>query len=152
MANLGPTIKFGLLLLPVNATGFSNGIAAFDITNFNDPNNPSSYSYRAETFQGRLPTVRRVLVEYVDLGQATLSISLTGSMGFEAGETIQQVAAGPVSINIGTAGATGIVMTAACDITLTAYNPQLSWSRAANGGPIAIVSMTMIGTVEEVSL
>lgn len=134
--------------MPVGPTG----LCAFDFTSYNDSLATTTYFYRAESFQGRLPTVRRVIVEYLDLGVATLSISLQGSMGFESNETFQKVTAGPTAISIGTAGATGIIMTAACDIQLTCYNPQLSWSRAANGGPISIVSMTMIGTVEEVSL
>lgn len=144
---IGTSYASGAMVVP-----YASGLWAFDVTTLSDSLQGTTYYYRAETFQGRLPTIRRVLVEYVDLGVAIINISLRGTIGFEANETFQQVTAGPTSVTIGTGGATGLIMTAACDIVLTAYNPQLSWTRSNLTGPVTIVSMTMIGTVEEVSL
>jgi hypothetical protein len=136
------------LFVPCIATGTgASFISIFDPSNFDDPEDGSSYSWRAEDIiVGRYPVVRRVILVYTDLGVAKLTVSITGTNDQGNIVTARQ------SVTIGTSGASGALLTAFVDISLTCFRPQLSVSRAAGGGPLSIVSASLIGEYEEVSL
>lgn len=136
------------LMLPLqDMTNGAVGVAIFNTGSFDDANDASSYSYKIEDIvPGRVPTVRRVIVNYRDLGPATLLVTLTGT-----NDNAQQISVS-ASKSIGTAAATGDQFVTFVDIELTAFQPQLTIGRAAGGGPISIISATIIGEVEEVSL
>lgn len=131
------------------ATFLSNGapfIAIFDPSDFNDDNDASSYSWRVEdVVVGRIPVVRRVVLVYTDLGNATITVTLSGTNDSNNKVTASR------KISIGTDGKSGELLTKFVDISLTAFRPQLTISREANAGPVSIISATLIGEVEEVS-
>lgn len=122
-------------------------VGIFDITDFDDDQDGSTYFYRAEDIApGRVPTVRRVLLLYRDLGIATLTVILRGTNDDGSLITVTKTE------KIGTTNATGLILQRFVDITLTASRPQLGYSRAPNGGPVSIISATIFGEVEEASL
>lgn len=136
------------MMVPIwNPTNSTSSIGMFDTGNFNDANQPSTYNYRIEDVEvNRYPTVRRVILTYRDIGQATITVTLTGNN--DNGTVVSNSA----SVNIGNAIPTDVLITKFVDITLSAFRPQLSWSRAANGGPVAITRATILGESEEVTL
>jgi hypothetical protein len=122
-------------------------IGIFDPSSFDDPNNGSSYSYKIEdVIVGRVPTVRRVILVYKDLGPATITVQLSGT------NDNNNIVTASVKAKLGTTGATGALLTAFADVTLTAFRPQLTLSRAAGGGPLSIISATLVGEIEDISL
>jgi len=137
---------FYLFVPAISSTG-APYIAVWDTTSFNDSDDPSTYSYRSEDIiVGRVPTVRRIILVVTDLGPATLTITVSGTN--DKGNAISSSAVQ----KIGTTGATNAQLTYFIDLVFTGFRPQLSYSRAANAGPVSIVSATMIGEVEEVTL
>lgn len=120
-------------------------IGFFDVSSFDDTIDGSSYSYRQEdVIRDCVPTVNRVVLTYRDIGQAQLTVTLKGTN--DRGEVVSQ----NVLVQLGNALPTNALLTKIVDIELTAYRPQLILSRAAGGGPFAITSATMRGTVSEV--
>lgn len=135
------------LFVPVQAFSGAIYVGVYNYANFNDPNDGSSYSYRQEDIAvGRVPTVRRVVLVYRDLGIAKITIQLSG-----VNDNGQLVTAS-APFTIGTAAASTNNLTLLADVTLTAYRPQLTISRAANAGPVSIISATIVGEVEQVTL
>lgn len=134
----------------VPAVRFDTGdpyIGIFDTTDFDDPNAASSYSWRAEDIAvARVPTVRRVILVYTDLGVAKITVTLSGT------NDLNNVISASQTVTIGTSGASGAQLTAFVDVALTAFRPQLTISRAAGGGPLSIVSATLTGEVEKSTL
>lgn len=119
----------------------------FDVNSFDDLYAPSYYAYRQEAVTpSRVPTVHTVVLEYRDLGVATITLTLTGYN--DVGTKISV----STKVSLGTASANGAILTAIVGLTLTAFRPQLSFQRAAAGGPVSIVSATITGEVEEQSL
>lgn len=136
------------LFVPTSAsdTGASF-ISIFDPSNFDDPDDPSSYSWRSEDLVvARVHTVRRVALVYTDLGVATITVTVTGTDDNGSVVTTAQ------KVKIGTPGASGNQLTILVDLQLAAYRPQLSVSRVAGGGPVSIVSASLIGEVDNSSL
>lgn len=122
-------------------------VGIFDTTNFDDSDDPSTYSWRSEDIiVGRFPVVRRVILVYRDLGPATITVTVTGT------DDNNSIVAASQKVKIGTSGATGVLLTIYVDLQLAAFRPQLSVSRAAGAGPVSIVSATLIGEVEDTSL
>ncbi len=137
----------GHIFEPTNlVVAVGGSIYHFDPTNFDDPATGSSYSYRVEDV-GRLrtPTIRRIGLIYRDLGSVTLTFTLTGS-----NDSGQPVSASTTATFGGNADSKLYVKLV--DLTLTAQLLQLSISRAAGGGPMALCSVSLIGEVEEVTL
>jgi hypothetical protein len=120
----------------------------FDPTQgFNDPNAGSFYEWRAEQSRPyRQATIRRVIVTFTDLGQVTTTWTLTGSTDF--GQPITQ----STSVGFGNSPPSGEVLTVPVDLTLTGLNLQLSVTRAPNAGPLSIVQVVLIGTIERNTL
>lgn len=136
------------LFVPTASADFSQFyIGFFDVTSFDDANDGSFYAYRVEDVDVcRVPTVRRVLLVYRDVGVGTITVSVRGVNDNDA---IVSVSSKQV---LGTKAATGALLTQLVDLTLTCFRPQITISRDAGAGPISIISATMVGTVEEVTL
>lgn len=138
-----------LLFVPAQFiySGSNAFIGTFSPGSYNDANDGSSYSYRQEdVIPHRVPTVRRVVITYRNLGTATLTmtVSAVDDNGVTQSKSQTQT--------IGNVSADQTLLTAFFDITITGFRPQLSWSRAAAGGPISIIRATLIGEVEDVTL
>lgn len=119
----------------------------FNTDVFNDSTTGSSYYFKAEDIiADRVPTIRRVIITYRNLGVATLTITLTGIDDNGA------VVTNSITATLGSVAANGNLLTYFGDITLTAFRPQLSITRAANGGPIAISTIVLVGRVEQQDL
>jgi len=136
-----------LFVPAVLSAGGNSFIGAFSASNYNDPNDASSYSYRMEdVIVGRMPTVRRVIVVYRNLGVATLTVTVSGTDDNGAVQSSSD------TNTIGSSLADGSLGTSFFDIQLAAYRPQITLSRKAGAGPVSIISVTMVGEVEDVSL
>lgn len=122
-------------------------IAILDSSNLDDAIDNTTYVFRMEEIQpNRVPTVRRVILEYRDLGICNVNCLITGTN--DKGEVIfvsnQQ--------KIGNTIPTGTILTSFFDITLTAFRPQVAFTRSPGSGPLAIISTTLIGESEQVTL
>jgi hypothetical protein len=136
-------------LFPVfNATDNRCEFMAFDPTQgYNDTVNPSSYNFRVEEVAPyRTPTVRRVILSYIDLGVVAITLTLTGCNDQQA------VVSKSAQITIGNNPATGAILTQKVDLQLTAMNQQLNVERAAGAGPLSLAKVWLIGESEEVKL
>ena len=60
----------------------------------------------------------------------------------------QTVVTRSATVVLGNATPTGNYLTKEVDLPLSGMNMQLSWSRAAGAGPLAIAKIKMCGTVE----
>jgi hypothetical protein len=129
------------------SAGGNSFIGAFSASNYNDPLDSSSYSYRMEdVIVGRMPTVRRVIVIYRNLGVATLTVTVSGTDDNGVRQT-------SFDTNIiGSTLADGTLGTSFFDVQLAAFRPQITLSRTANAGPVSIISATLVGEVEDTSL
>jgi hypothetical protein len=121
---------------------------AFDPTQSNnDELNESSYTFRVEDFGPfKTPTVRRVILSYLDLGEVTLTLTLTGC------NDNQEVVSEDTEITIGNNPPTNAILTQKVDLQLTAMNQQLNIYRAPDAGPMSLTKVWLIGEVEEVKL
>jgi len=137
------------LLIPIlNLKSSTNGIGIFDTNNFDDKLQGSSHSFKVEDIIAeRQPTVRRVILTYRDLGPAAIIVTINGS---DDNGTLTQVST-PL-IKIGSATASGKLITKFVDITYTGFRPQLTIIRAPGGGPVSIATATMLGHVEKQTL
>jgi hypothetical protein len=137
-----------VLLVPVQNS--SSGLAYFgyyDTTNLNDFDDSSYYNYRAEEVSiNRVPTVRRIAINYVDLGPLKLTLTIFAT------NDLQQIISASATVQLGNSVATYGSMTTFVDLTLTGYQPQLLITRPANGGPMTILAVTLYGEVEDVTL
>lgn len=140
----------GNSVMVVPTFNFNNGnntVAIFNANNFNDPSAGSSHSFKVEdVFPNMVPTIRRVVLTYRNLGVATLTATIVGS-----NDTGAQVTA-TTTTTIGSATNIGALLTAFIDLEFTGFRPQLTLSRAAGGGPVSIVTTTIVGRVEKTSL
>ena len=130
-------------LVPV--TG-ANGIvlAYFNELNFNDTVDSRAYIFRAEDILAdRVPTVRRVIVTYIDLGVATVTATINGVD--DTGALVTAAA----TVTLGTVGATGRLLTAFFDMGISCFRPQLTLTQAPNGGPYQLSTAMITGTVEK---
>lgn len=140
----GVVQSFRRELVPVNSQSAGIVLAYFDETNFNDAIDARSYVFKAEDILAdRVPTVRRVIVTYVDLGVATVTAIVSGVD--DTGASVSTSA----TVVLGTAGATGRLMTAFFDMEISCFRPQLTLSQTANGGPFQMSTALMVGTVEK---
>ena len=138
-SNGGVTAFQRIALFPV-----AQGLYAFDPgAGFDDAVDGSSYTYRVEEIAvGRKPTVSRLFVTYLDLGEVTVTFTLV------ACQDDQTVVTNSATVVLGNATPTGNYLTREVDLPLSGMNMQLSWSRAAGAGPLAIAKIKMTGTVE----
>jgi hypothetical protein len=135
--------SFRYLLVPTLGTT-GKVLSYYDTTSFNDTVDACTYIFKAEDIiADRVPTTRRVMITYIDLGVATLfvTVSAVNDNGF--------IVTQQVSVTIGTVGASGLLSTAYFDLAITGYRPQVSLTRAANGGPVFISHVMATGTIEK---
>lgn len=136
------------LFIPVQSSDTGTPyIAIFDPTSFNDLNDDSTYSYRQEDIvPGRVPTVRRIILTYRDIGTCTITVTISGIN--DNGSVVSSSA----KVSLGTPQASGNLLTKLVDLTFTGYRPQLSYTRTAGNGPLSVVSASMVGTIEDQTL
>lgn len=116
----------------------------FDINSFDDTRDASTYSWRIEDVSvDRVPTINRVIFTYRDLGLAAITVTLSGV------NDNNQVVSTSVQQQLGNVIPTKALLTVFVDIELSAFRPQLSVTRAAGAGPVAIIGVTLRGEVEE---
>jgi hypothetical protein len=134
---------FRYLLVPsLGTTG--KVLSYYNAGVFDDSADAATYIYKAEDIiADRVPTTRRVIVTYIDIGVATLHVTVNAVN--DNGVLVTQQAA----ITIGTVGASGLLATAYADLAVTGYRPQITLFRAAGGGPIAISHVVATGTIEK---
>jgi hypothetical protein len=138
---------FYLFVPSQNNEGGNSYIATFSPNNWNDTVNGGFYAYRQEDIVvGRYPTVRRLIVIYRDLGVATFTGTVMGT------NDNQQVVMQSQTVTIGTPTPMGTIFQVFLDISVSCFRPQVIISRTAGSGPLSIISVTMIGEVEETSL
>lgn len=112
--------------------------------NFNDAIDSRTYIFKAEDILAdRVPTVRRVIITYVDLGVATVTATINGVD--DSGALVTAAA----TVTLGTVGASGRLMTAFFDMGISCFRPQLTLSQAPNGGPFQLSTAMITGTVEK---
>ena len=122
-------------------------LGIFDITDFDDPIQSCTHSFKVEDIAyNRYPSVRRVVLTYRDLGVATLTVTVTGS------NDNGQVISNSQTQTIGNAVPTNKLLTKFFDVQLSCFRPQLTIYRAAGGGPVSISTATMLGHLENQSL
>jgi len=119
-------------------------LAYYDETTLNDANDGRQYIFRAEDIiADRVPTVRRVIITYVDLGVAMVTATING---VDDDGTLVTAAS---TVSIGTAGATGRLLTKLIDVTATCFRPQFTISQGLNAGPLQLSTVMMTGTIEK---
>ena len=134
---------FRYLLVPTLGTT-GKVLSYYDAGSFNDTVDGCTYIFKAEDIiADRVPTARRVIITYIDLGVATLHVTVS-SVNDNGVINTQQTA-----ITIGTVTASGILSTAYADLSVTGYRPQVTLFRSANGGPVFISHVVVTGTVEK---
>jgi hypothetical protein len=121
---------------------------AYDPTQgFNDPNSASLYFWRYEQIRPyRQATIRRLMLTYRDLGQVSVTFSITGST--DQG----QVISASTTLGFGNKVPTNRLLTTPVDILLTCIMPQVSVFRDKGAGPLSIVQLVPVGVVEETEL
>lgn len=134
-------------MTPVIEPAGAKTLRIFDTTNFDDPLVSSAYSFRMEdVVLQRVPTIRRVVLAYHDIGKATIGVTIKGTN--DDGDPVSA----STTVTIGSAEATGNLLTKFVDLELTAFRPQTSINRTAGAGPLSIATVTLCGEVEEVTL
>lgn len=121
------------------------GFYAFDPSaGFDDPNAGGFYSFKVEeVLPGRAPTIGGAIILYRDLGQATVTFTMTGTT--ELGQVLSQ----NTQSTWGNAQPTGRLFTMVQALGFPAcQNPQLTIVRAAGSGPVSIVKLVLYGRVE----
>jgi hypothetical protein len=121
---------------------------------YNDPLASSEYFWRYEMIPGmegssggyRQPTIRKLIVTYRDLGQVTMTWTITVSN--DLGQSVSK----SVGVSWGNKIPTGRLMTTKVDIVATGMMPQISVFRDKNAGPLSIVQMFPVGEVETTRL
>lgn len=115
-----------------------------DTTNF-DTETEAQYTFRVEDLQeGTQVTTTRLRIKYRNLGKAKVQITLRGMYS----EQTKTIKLGPGTINGQTRAvpaADNRLYIAYCDFTFTDESPQVNIYRAANSGPLSIISVTMMG-------
>lgn len=130
-----------LLFVPVqDVTTGRCYIGTYDINSFDDPKDDFSYSYRKEDIvKGVVVTVSRIWLTIRDIGKAKLTVTLAGT------DYNQKKVTKSVTLAIGTASASSELLTYPVDISLSCYRPQITLSRKAGDGPVAVTEVTMVG-------
>jgi hypothetical protein len=127
-----------------------NTVVGSSVAAGGDLNTGSSLSFRVEdVLLGRVPTIRRVVFSYINTGVTTLTFTLTGTNDLGA------VVTSSVNKTFGTAGLSNLgtgPFTAFVDINLTAFQPQLSITRASGANGFLITNVLIVGTIEDQTL
>jgi hypothetical protein len=142
-SNGGISAPIGELLIPVTNYTFPI-VLHFDVTTFDDPSNGGFYGYKVEEIAaGRTPTCSRQIIQYRDLGVATVTATLSGY-----DQNAQTEINASETFTIGTVAATHQICTIVRGLTFTAQNLQYSLFRAPGAGPWSIIKVRLEGRVE----
>lgn len=141
-------------LIPMRSVPLgTTALWAFDpLSGFNDPNNPSFYSFRVEDIiPGRNAIIRRIVLSYRDLGIVSAVFSLFGTN--DAGQivssfTMKEQAGATTVVPLGNKIPTNKILTKIIAIQLTAQNMQLQIQRLAGAGALSITKVVICGNVE----
>jgi IPT/TIG domain len=144
----GTSTPLGFLIFPV--TQFVTPIVmVLDPTNFNEISNGSFYSYKVEEVAaGRTPTCSRQIITYRDLGIATITATLSGSLSPVGAANTPQTTSQTETFQIGTAGATQSLFSIVRGLNLSAQNLQYTITRQPDAGPVSIIKTRLEGRVE----
>lgn len=123
-------------------------IGFFDFSDLDDKTDDSNYQWRVEdVVPDATPTVNRIDITYLDLGLATLSVTVTGT------NDLNQVVSQTVQQQIGNAIPTKRLLTVFVPFGLTCMRPQLSIDRGISrnglGGPTLVTRAIMRGECEQ---
>lgn len=152
LANVG-TVGVGvqntkIIFTMVNIQTGNAFLGAFDTTSFDDPQQGSTITFKTEDIVPfRVPTVRRVLLVYRDLGPATLTVSITTTNDNGVVQTVSVP-----GVTIGNTVATGKLLTKFVDLQATGFRPTLSLTRAPGGGPVSLSIVAFNGVIEKGTL
>ena len=142
-SNGGTAAPIGLLLIPAQQFN-TQVVLTFDTNNFNDPSSESFYFWKVEeVIAGRTPSCTRQIIQYRDLGVATVTFTLSGY-----DQNTQAPTSTSFPATIGTVAATGKIATLILGMNLTAQNLQFSMERDPGAGPVSLVSVELMGRVE----
>jgi hypothetical protein len=142
-SNGGMGAPLGLLLIPCQQFT-TQEVLALDSTNFNDNAFGSFYSWKVEEIAaGRTPSCTRQIIIYRDLGQATITATLSG-YDQNAGITVVN----SETFAIGTLTPTQRLSAIVRGLSLTAQNLQYTIQRPAGAGPVSIAKVRLEGRVE----
>jgi hypothetical protein len=147
-SNGGTATPIGLALYPITLGGTLFGtpvIYYVNTANFNT-DYVCYYDWKVEdVIPFRTPTTNCIIVTHRDLGLATVTFTLTATNDDGSVSTYA------VPMTLGTAAASGRLITFRVPLTATGQNFQLSMTRAASAGPVSIVKIRIEGRVETTS-
>lgn len=142
----GLTGAYGVLLLPL--FDMNAGTQVFESLNLVDFNTEqsSTYQFKVEDFvDGATTTISRLRIKYRNIGKCKFTILLQGMYTYAS----KTITIGPGTKNGQTRAvpnqADYRLYNAYCDMVFTDESPQLIIQRAANAGPLDIVSITLMG-------
>ena len=149
-----PTLSYGgvlastaIDLFPMVDLQGNTGFYTFDPTQgFNDLYADSIYFFRVEDIAPyRTPTIRWVILTYINLGPVTVTLNLTGCTDKQSILSKTQVC------KLGNTNNIGSVMTFRQSMgeAFSAMNLQLSIFRKAGDGPISLSHVSLVGSIEE---
>lgn len=114
----------------------------------------ASYTFKAEdVLVDRVPTIRRVIITYIDKGGASVApfTSTQFTVTINATDDTGALVTQSKLVSIGSASGpfgTNLLTTVFVDIVITGFRPQLTISRATSAGGLYIVSVLMVGNIE----
>jgi hypothetical protein len=129
----------------------------FDPTDFNCEEDVTYFFKQEDIEVGRVVTIHKVLIVYRMIGQVKFTLTLNGflesvkSSNEDPSQTGRFVSKSvPVTFGLGLGKIPDKKLhTRSVDIKLTCERPQISISRLANSGPLAITKVIMCGTADE---
>jgi hypothetical protein len=131
------------LFLILGLNFLNAAIWTLDPTNFDDPLLGGFYFWKVEdVIAGRTPTINRVIISYRDLGVATFTLVITGTLDSGVVVNISQ------PVTVGTSAASGKIATAVVGISQSGQNLQVSIARSPGSGPLSITKLRLEGKVE----
>jgi IPT/TIG domain len=144
----GTGAPLGMLLIPAQQFT-TQSVFTFEVGDFNDDAIGSFYNYKVEeVLPGRTPTCSRQFITYRDLGIATITATLIGTLSPMGDTNTPSVVSTAETFQIGTSGATGKLFTILRTLTLTAQNLQYTITRQPAAGPVSITRTRLEGRVE----
>lgn len=147
-SNGGTGAPIGMLLIPCQQF-MTQVVLGFDVNNFDDQSLGSFYNYKVEeVIPGRTPSCTRQIITYRDLGIASLTGSLIGTLSPVGDANPPRGVIVQETFQIGTAGATRQLFTIVRGLSLSAQNLQYTITRQPAGGPVSITRTRLEGETE----
>jgi hypothetical protein len=144
----GTGAPIGMLLIPCQQFN-TQIVLAFDTTDFDDQAIGGFYNYKVEEIlPGCTASCTRQIITYRDLGVATVTGTLLGTLSPVGDANIPTAVTATDTFQIGTVGATGKLFTIIRGLSLAAQNLQYTITRQPAGGPVSITRTRLLGRVE----